>query len=135
MNEQCHKSIPPLRITEMTDHNNIEEGTPLVSYQNSDEIAPENVAETLAPRSTKLVLATIAAGASSTIHMKTIITHPCETTLRRLSYLILFLSKYSYDSCVKPLGFDSFYDCLGYFYVLDGYHRRTINRKPCYQGY
>jgi len=45
----------------MTDHNNIEEGTPLVSYQNSDEIAPENVAETLAPRSTKLVLATIAA--------------------------------------------------------------------------
>ena len=46
----------------MTDQNNIEEGTPLVSYQNSDEVAPENVAENLAPRSTKFVLASIAAG-------------------------------------------------------------------------
>jgi len=45
----------------MSDSNNIEEGTPLVSYQNEDEIAPENVAETLAPRSTKFILATIAA--------------------------------------------------------------------------
>ena len=53
----------------MSDSNNIEEGTPLVSYQNEDEIAPENVAETLAPRSTKFILATIAAGNCIYTHM------------------------------------------------------------------
>jgi len=69
----------------MSDSNNIEEGTPLVSYQNEDEIALENVAETLAPRSTKFILAIIAAGNCIYAHMYIKLTYQRTSIIALLS--------------------------------------------------